>query len=189
MKKTEFIKVIACAFTGFFWLTTTAFAIDLPHPSSSYNVKKVSRCKIDKTSICTIEIWLAHKQKKNNKEIRKELKDKSIKVLRKTIQYWKPKGGHPPTNIAIGSGISPENARYAIELAIRLNDKIESLIHQRLNPPNYVAIATSAWDKKSETAISQEDLDKLRNPELKSKEFHKLYRKLTGEIGVASAFY
>ena len=189
MKKIEFIKIIVCAFIGFFLLTTTAFAVDLPDSPYPYHLKKVGSCKRDKTSICTIEIWLKHKQKKNNKDIRKELKDKSIKVLRKTIQYWKPKGGHPPTNIAIGSGISSEDARYAIELAIRLNDKVESLIHQRLNPPNYVAIATSAWDKKSETEISQEDLNKLRNPNLKSKEFHELYRKLTGEANVAPAFY
>ena len=118
-----------------------------------------------------------------------ELKVKFIKTLRKTIQYWKPSGGHPPTNIAIGGGVSAADARFAISLAIRLNDKVDGLIHQRLNPANYVAIATSAWDDKSETKISQESLKKLRAPSLNSEEFHKLYRKLTGEAKVGRTFY
>ncbi len=176
-------------FAGYFFLAGTSFAIQLPDSPYPYSIKKTGSCQRDKTSICTIEIWLAHKQRKNNKAIRKELKDKSIKTLRKTIQYWKPKGGHPPTNIAIGGGISAEDARYAIDLAIKLNDKIDGLIHQRLNPPNYVAIATSAWDAKSETKISPENLEKLRNPNLKSEEFHKLYRELTGEANVKPEFY
>jgi hypothetical protein len=187
-KKMNF-KIALIIMAGYFVLPTTSSAIQLPDSPYPYSVTKTRTCKSDKTSICTIEIWLAYKQKKNNKAIRKELKEKSIKTLRKTIQYWKPKGGHPPTNIAIGGSISAEDARYAIDLAIRLNDNIESLIHQRLNPPNYVAIATSAWDVKSETKISKENLEKLRNPSLKSEEFHKLYRELTGEANVAPAFY
>jgi hypothetical protein len=189
MTKKRTLKIALIAFAGYFALVGTSFAIQLPDSPYPYSVIKTGSCKRDKTSICTIEIWLAHKQKKNNKAIRKELKGKFIKTLRKTIQYWKPKGGHPPTNIAIGGGISAEDARYAIELAIKLNDKIDGLIHQRLNPPNYVAIATSAWDIKSETKVSQESLEKLRNPSLKSEEFHKLYRELTGEAKVEPAFY
>ncbi len=189
MSKKKQLKLFIAIFAGYFFFTGTSFALQLPDSPYPYSIKKVGKCQRDKTSICTIEIWLAHKQKKNNKAIRKELKDKSIKTLRKTIQYWKPKGGHPPTNIAIGRGISAEDARYVIDLAIKLNDKIDGLIHQRLNPPNYVAIATSAWDAKSETKISQESLEKLRDPSLKSEEFHKLYRKLTGEADVKPAFY
>jgi hypothetical protein len=189
MTKKKNFKISLIILAGYLTLATTAFAIQLPDSPYPYSVTKTGSCKRDKTSICTIEIWLAHKQKKNNKAIRKELKSKSIKTLRKTIQYWKPKGGHPPTNIAIGGGISAEDARYAIDLALKLNDKIDGLIHQKLNPPNYVAIATSAWDAKSETKISPESLEKLRNPSLKSEEFHKLYRELTGEANVAPAFY
>ncbi|PIQ97180.1 MAG: hypothetical protein COV67_05580 [Nitrospinae bacterium CG11_big_fil_rev_8_21_14_0_20_56_8] len=140
-------------------------------------------------TICTIEIWLAYDKEPLNKEIRGYLKSRSIKVLRKTIQYWKPKGGHPPTNIAIGSGLSVEDARWAIDLALKYNDNIDGLIHQRLNPPNYVAIATSAWDEKSEAKISPEQLQSLRDSKLTTEEFHALYRKLTGEEGLPGRFY
>jgi hypothetical protein len=138
-------------------------------------------CDTSVTTICTIELWLAHKQKKNNRAIRGFLKSKHLKVLRHTIQYWKPKGGHPPTNIAIGSEVSAEDARMAIDIAIKYNDQVDTLILRPLNPPNYVAIATSAWDELSEVRVTPKDLEQLRDPKLTTEEFHALYAKLTNE--------
>ena len=148
-----------------------------------------SGCQIEKTSICTIEIWLERKHRKNDRDIRKMLKGETIKVIRNTIQYWPPRGGHPPTNIALGWGLTAEDARWAINLALEFNDNVTGLIFQRLNPPHYVAIGTSAWDDKSETPITPEQLAQLRDPKLTTKEFHALYVKLTGEMGVAETFY
>ncbi len=148
-----------------------------------------SGCKIEKTTICTMEIWLAHPHKKSNRDIRQVLKTRSIKTLRHTIQYWKPKGGHPPTNIALGWGLSAEDARWAIGFALKYNDRIDGLIFQRLNPPHYVAVATSAWDDKSETRITPEQLEQLRDPKLTTEEFHALYVKITREKEIAEAFY
>ena len=139
-------------------------------------------CDTSITTVCTIEMWLAHKHKKKNREIRKFLKSKQLKVLRHTIQYWKPKGGHPPTNIAIGSMVSAKDARLMIDIAIKYNDKIDRLILRPLNPPNYVAIATSAWDEQSEVTITPEDLEKLRDPKLTTEEFQILYAELTNEV-------
>ena len=49
----------------------------------------VSRgCQIDHTTICTIEVWLEHKHKKDKQALRKMLKDKHIKVLHHTFQFW-----------------------------------------------------------------------------------------------------
>ena len=149
-------------------------------------------CDTNKTTVCTIELWLAHKHKKKNREIRKFLKSKQLKVLRPTIQYWKPKGGHPPTNIAIGSMVSARDARLMIDIAIKYNDKIDRLILRPLNPPNYVAIATSAWDEQSEVLINPEDLEKLRDPKLNTEQFQALYAELTNEVENAKkrdAFY
>ena len=149
-------------------------------------------CDTSKTTVCTIELWLAHKHKKKNREIRKFLKSKQLKVLRHTIQYWKPKGGHPPTNIAIGSMVSASDARLMIDIAIKYNDKIDRLILRPLNPPNYVAIATSAWDEQSEVLINPEDLEKLRDPKLNTEQFQALYAELTNEVENAKkrdAFY
>ena len=149
-------------------------------------------CDTNKTTVCTIELWLAHKHKKKNREIRKFLKSKQLKVLRHTIQYWKRKGGHPPTNIAIGSMVSARDARLMIDIAIKYNDKIDRLILRPLNPPNYVAIATSAWDEQSEVLINPEDLEKLRDPKLNTEQFQALYAELTNEAENAKkrdAFY
>ena len=145
------------------------------------NIRKISTCNKSKTTICTIEIWLAYQHKKNDKVLRQRLKDRSIKVIRKTIQFWKRRGGHPPPNIAIGAAISAEDARYAIDLALELNDEIEHLVIQRLNPPHYVAIGTSAWDEKSLIPITPANLKRLRDTNLDTQQFHRLYVELTGE--------
>lgn len=152
-------------------------------------VAAAASCDTSITTICTIEMWLSYKQKKKKKELRNYLKSKSIKVLRHTVQYWKPKGGHPPTNIAIGRGLTAEDARLVIDLALKYNDNINGLIFQSLNPPNYVAIATSAWDDNSETIITPDQLAALREPKLTTEEFHSLYRELTKEAEVEKKFY
>ena len=146
--------------------------------------KPQSTCDTSQTSICTIEVWLAHPQSTKDAEIREFLKGKSIKVLRKTIQYWKPTGGHPPTNIAIGGGVSAEDARMVIGLALKYNDKIEYLILQRLNASNYVAIGHSAWDENSQIPVTAEGLKRLMDPKLTAAEFHALYVELTGEKSI-----
>ena len=168
-------------FTG----SSLAVSKEYLFPSSSYKPP----CDTSKITICTIEIWLAHKHKKQKKELRGFLKSKSIKVLNHTIQFWRPKGGHPPTNIAIGGAVSAEDARMAIDFALKYNDRVDLLVLRPLNPPNYVAIATSAWDELSQIPIKPEDLERLRDPKLTTEEFHSLYYELTNEGNVQNKFY
>ncbi|MFP6638389.1 MAG: hypothetical protein VB778_07170 [Nitrospinaceae bacterium] len=168
-------------FSGATWAVPKEFLFPGPEYKPS--------CDISKTTICTIEIWLAYKHKKDKRELKKLLKSKSIKVLGHTVQYWRPKGGHPPTNIAIGSAVSAEDARMAIELALKYNDHVDLLVLRPLNPPNYVAIATSAWDELSQIPIKPEDLERLRDPKLSTEEFHSLYYDLTNEGNIQQKFY
>ncbi len=164
-----------------FWLVGAGLSVN--------PVVAKSSCDLTKTTICTIELWLAYAHKKKNKEIRQILKDKQIKVLRRTIQYLRPKGGHPPINIVIGRAVSAEDARWVIDFALEYNDTIKLLIIQRLNPPNYVAVGTSAWDAEKEIAITPEQLQSLRDPNLTTEQFHLLYVKLTGEANIPDKFY
>jgi hypothetical protein len=132
---------------------------------------------------------MGHKHKKEKKEIKDFLKSKSIKVLGHTIQFWRRGNGHPPTNIAIGSAVSAADARMAIDFALKYNDELNGLILRPLNPPNYVAVATSAWDEMSEIAITPAELKKLRDPKLTTEDFHSLYYELTNEGNVQNKFY
>ena len=169
-------KIVSLALL--FLLSSTLISLPAFAESGVYK----PNCDTNKTTVCTIELWLAHKHKKKNREIRKFLKSKQLKVLRHTIQYWRPKGGHPPTNIAIGSMVSARDARLMIDIAIQYNDKVDRLILRPLNPPNYIAIATSAWDEQSEVLITPEDLKKLRDPKLNTQQFQALYAELTNEV-------
>jgi|GEM_PF-920737 len=190
MKKICGVWAVVLLVGALFTLGAGGMVVDTAKNSPLPGIKKIgSSCDTSVITVCTVEIWLAHKQKKQNKKIRDFLKTNSIKVLRNTIQYWKPRGGHPPTNIAIGRGLSAKDAHLVMNLALKYNDRIDGLIHQRLNPPNYAAIATSAWDEKSETHITPEDLKHLMDPKLTTEEFHKLYRRLTGEENIPQAFY
>ena len=179
--------MMACLLGFFVMFIGSSLAVSKEYlfPSSSYK----PTCDTSKITICTIEIWLAHKHKKQKKELRGFLKSKSIKVLNHTIQFWRPKGGHPPTNIAIGSAVSAEDARMAIDFALKYNDRVDLLVLRPLNPPNYVAIATSAWDELSQIPIKPEDLERLRDPKLTTEEFHSLYYELTNEGNVQNKFY
>ncbi len=179
--------MMVCLLGFFVMFTGSSLAVSKEYlfPSSSYKPP----CDTSKITICTIEIWLAHKHKKQKKELRGFLKSKSIKVLNHTIQFWRPKGGHPPTNIAIGSAVSAEDARMAIDFALKYNDRVDLLVLRPLNPPNYVAIATSAWDELSQIPIKPEDLERLRDPKLTTEGFHSLYYELTNEGNVQNKFY
>jgi hypothetical protein len=179
--------MMVCLLGFFVMFTGSSLAVSKEYlfPSSSYKPP----CDTSKITICTIEIWLAHKHKKQKKELRGFLKSKSIKVLNHTIQFWRPKGGHPPTNIAIGSAVSAEDARMAIDFALKYNDRVDLLVLRPLNPPNYVAIATSAWDELSQIPIKPEDLERLRDPKLTTEEFHSLYYELTNEGNVQNKLY
>ncbi len=179
--------VLICALLVVFLLNGIAMAVPKKFlfPGPEYKPP----CDISKTTICTIEIWLANKHKKQKREIKKFLKSKSLKVLGHTVQYWRPKGGHPPTNIAIGSAVSAEDARFVIDFALKYNDRIDLLVLRPLNPPNYVAIATSAWDELSQISITQDELTRLRDPKLTTEEFHSLYYELTNEANVQNKFY
>ena len=110
-------------------------------------------------------------------------------MLGHTIQFWRRGNGHPPTNIAIGSAVSAADARMVIDFALKYNDELNGLILRPLNPPNYVAVATSAWDEMSEVAITPADLEKLRDPKLTTEDFHSLYYELTNEGNVQNKFY
>ena len=178
-----------CVFALFMVFLFVSKALAVPKEFLFPNSKYKPPCDISKTTICTIEIWLANKHKKKKREIKKYLKSKSLKVLGHTVQYWRPKGGHPPTNIAIGSAVSAEDARLVIDFALKYNDRVDLLVLRPLNPPNYVAIATSAWDEMSQIPITQEDLARLRDPKLTTEEFHSLYYELTNEANVQNKFY
>ena len=182
------LVILAIGLLGF-WVMLSGSSMAVSNkflfPPSSYKPS----CDTSKTTVCTIEIWLAHKHKKQKKEIKDFLKSRSLKVLNHTIQFWRPKGGHPPTNIAIGSSVSAQDARMVIDFALKYNDRVDLLVLRPLNPPNYVAIATSAWDELSQIPISPEDLEKLRDPKLTTEEFHSLYYELTNEGNIQNRFY
>ncbi len=189
MKTMRFIAIFTAGLFLAGLASSSVWADNFKTSNQDYQNGVPQGCKIEHTTICTIEVWLGHKHKKNKRALRKELKDRQIKVLHHTFQFWKPRGGHPPTNIAIGRGLSAEDARWVIDFALKYNDQVTGLVQQRLNPPHYVAIATSAWDANSETAITSEQLERLRDPGLTTEQFHKLYVEFTGEVGKPQEFY
>lgn len=87
--------------------------------------------------------------------------------------------GQPPQNIGLGREVPADKAREVIRLALKYNLGVGILLPERLFPPRFVTIASSNYDDTVEYPIDGEALAQLQNPELSTKEFHRLYRQLT----------
>ncbi|HSG05902.1 MAG TPA: hypothetical protein VLB09_05850, partial [Nitrospiria bacterium] len=95
------------------------------------------------------------------------------------LQFFKL--GDPPANMAIGSNIPAETARFAIDWALQKNKGVAYILPQFRFFNHHIVIGSSHYDEDSQIPITPEDLESLRNPELTHAQFHELYRKLTGE--------
>ena len=58
---------------------------------------------------------------------------------------------------------------------------VSFLLSQFLVPPTYVTLGSSLYEEKVEIPITQNNLQRLLNPNLNNREFHALYQRLTGE--------
>jgi hypothetical protein len=87
--------------------------------------------------------------------------------------------GQPPQNIGLGREVPADKAREAIRLALKYNLGVGILLPERLFPPRFVTIASSNFDDTVEYPIDQATLARLRDENLSTEEFHRLYRELT----------
>lgn len=87
--------------------------------------------------------------------------------------------GQPPQNIGLGREVPADKAREVIRLALKYNLGVGILLPERLFPPRFVTIASSNYDDTVEYSIDQSSLARLRDPNLTTDEFHRLYRELT----------
>jgi hypothetical protein len=124
-----------------------------------------------------VEIFLAKERKEDLTAIKKRFSDYGIN--RVNAQFFRV--GSPPPNIAIGSQVSAEIARMAIDLAIQYNHGVTHLLPQFRFFPHQISIGTSAFDELVPVAIRPDDLERLRDPTLSDVQFRTLYRQLTKE--------
>ena len=87
--------------------------------------------------------------------------------------------GQPPQNIGLGREVPADKAREVIRLALKYNLGVSILLPERLFPPRFVTIASSNFDDTVEYPIDQATLARLRDENLTTEEFHRLYRDLT----------
>ncbi len=95
------------------------------------------------------------------------------------VHFQFVKMGQPPQNIGLGREVPADKAREAIRLALKYNLGVGILLPERLFPPRFVTIASSNYDDTVEYTIDQKSLAELRNQNLTTEEFHRLYRNLT----------
>ncbi|HTN42818.1 MAG TPA: hypothetical protein VMN77_03380 [Nitrospiria bacterium] len=124
-----------------------------------------------------VELFLARERKADLDTIKKAFG--ALGVTRIRPQFFRL--GNPPENIAIGKDVPADVARLAIRLAVEYNRDIKYLLPEYRFFPDQIVIGSSAYDEKSQIPIRPEDLEKLSDPALTTREFHELYRHLTGE--------
>lgn len=118
-----------------------------------------------------VEVFLAKNHTKESEAIEKGFGEASVRNVR--FQYFR--AGRPPANIAIGGTVPAPIARLAIRLAGEYAEGIQFIVPQPLLPTTWIGIGTSAFDEKNLIPISPENLKRLSDPSLSSKEFHALY--------------
>lgn len=107
------------------------------------------------------------------------LKEEFVHAGMANVHFQFVKRGQPPRNIGLGRDVPADKAREAIRLALKYNQGVWILLPERLFPPRFVTIASSNYDDTVEYPIDQAALAKLRNPDLTTEAFHRLYRDLT----------
>ncbi len=126
-------------------------------------------------AVSRIEVVLAHQYRTREAELKQEFAQAGLV----NVHFQFARMGQPPQNIGLGRDVPAEKAREAIRLAIKYNLGVGILLPERLFPPRFVTIASSNYDDTVEYPISEDALAKLRDPELSTEGFHRLYRDLT----------
>jgi hypothetical protein len=123
----------------------------------------------------TIEIVLQKKWKDRLGEVKTSLQagNESVKVRPRIFPFL-----DPPANIGIGKCVPADQARRAIESAIRYYGKLDLLIRQDILPHHWVKIGSTDTAEMAWQPVLPEDLTRLTDPGLSTEQFHELYRQL-----------
>ncbi|HEX6727341.1 MAG TPA: hypothetical protein VF078_08305 [Nitrospira sp.] len=128
--------------------------------------------------VSRVEVVLANQFRTREAELKNEFAQAGL--VNAHFQFARM--GQPPKNIGLGRDVPADKAREAIRLALKYNLGVGILLPERLFPPRFITIASSNYDDTVEYPINQETLAKLRDPELSTEAFHRLYRDLTSAV-------
>lgn len=123
-----------------------------------------------------IDMWIGKDQKENKDKIETRLHVKNVRKVNIQIAQW----GDSTQTAGIGSDVPVEIAQNSLKIQSELRG-VSFLLAQFLVPPTYVTLGSSLYEEKVEIPVAQEDLRRLLDPNLDNREFHALYRSLTGE--------
>lgn len=123
----------------------------------------------------TVEIVLAPKWKPEADAVKQALIGDSqrVKVRVRFYPFL-----DPPANIGIGSCVSADVARRAIQQALHTTGKIDRLIRQDILPHHWVKIGSTDTAELAWTPVEPDDLARLTDPSLTTEQFQALYRSL-----------
>ncbi len=154
-------------------VTLLSFSVGTPKAEEVYDCEAEENRK--KTA--QIEITLSKKLKKKKKEVEQALQSSNEKVLVR-VKFFPFLD--PPLNIGIGKCIPAELARLAIIQATAYNGGVTHLILQNVLPHHWIGIGTTHLAELSWMPVTPEQLERLKDPSLSTKEFHAVY----GELAV-----
>ena len=123
-----------------------------------------------------IDIWIGKHQKDNKDKIETRLQEKNVRKVKIQIAKW----GTATQTAGIGSDVPVGVAQNSLKIQSELTG-VSFLLSQFLVPPTYVTLGSSLYEEKVEIPITQNNLQRLLNPNLNNREFHALYQRLTGE--------
>ena len=129
---------------------------------------------LDKKRI-KIEGYISKKFRKQRKAVFKEFT--ALGNSRTALRVYPM--GETSKVIAIGKCVPVHIAQHVIKKAMEYSTGVESLVQQQFINGHWIGVGVTIFDEPSQQLVSTEQVKQMLNPELSSKEFHKLYRKLS----------
>ena len=129
---------------------------------------------LDKKRI-KIEGYISKKFRKQRKAVFKEFT--ALGNSRAALRVYPM--GETSKVIAIGKCVPVHIAQHVIKKAMEYSTGVESLVQQQFIHGHWIGVGVTIFDEPSQQLVSTEQVKQMLNPELSSKEFHKLYRKLS----------
>jgi hypothetical protein len=167
------------------WLHRCLFSLLLMVPIGETTVL-AERGEVKATpAVSRVEVVLAHQYRTREAELKQDFSQAGFA----NVHFQFARMGQPPQNIGLGREVTADKAREAIRLALKYNLGVGILLPERLFPSRFITIASSNYDDTVEYPIDQATLTRLKDPELTTEAFHRLYHELTSAVIIPKGRY
>lgn len=131
-----------------------------------------------------IEAWMSKKHEKDLRDIAREFAE----MGNTKVTLWVYPAENPSKILAIGRCVPAYIARHVMRKVLKYTGEINGLVHQGFISSNWMGAATSLFSEHSLQRVEENQVRKLLDESLDTREFQTLYRDLSQQDPMVRAF-